>query len=164
MLPRSCKLPWPDSRCRLHECTGSPDLTSLTGPYTCCLSLALALHAGALQVYCAAGLFDRARELAAGGPALQRYVDEQYTSHLVASRNADELASRGDAGSAIDLYCQQGEWTKVYELAGRQGGNAVGIYAARQAMVKVGLLRCCGAAVGSYGACAPALDRQVAVR
>jgi hypothetical protein len=88
-------------------------------------------------VCCQARLFDRARELAAGAPSLRRYVDEQQTAALVASRDAGQLAARGEAGSALELYCQQGEWARVYELAGSQGPDAVARYAARHALVQV---------------------------
>lgn len=91
---------------------------------------------GAAQLYCEAGMFQEARGVAAGNPALLKFVEEQYTAHLVHSQAADELAARGNASQAIDMYAAQGEWAKVYELAAKQGPDAIGAWAVRHARQK----------------------------
>lgn len=58
-------------------------------------------------------LFDQARSLAAGNPALSSYIEDLYNRQLMAHGNAEELASRGQTREAIDMYAQQGDWDKV---------------------------------------------------
>ena len=54
--------------------------------------------AGAVRAYCAGQLFDKARLVAGKSLPLQKIVEDSYTAHLVQNQNADELASRGNAG------------------------------------------------------------------
>ena len=77
--------------------------------------------------------FDKARALARTDPALQQYVEEQHTKQLLQSRNAEGLASSGNATEAIEVYAQQGEWEKVHQLAGAAGPQAVAKYTLRYA-------------------------------
>lgn len=93
-------------------------------------------YQGAIQMYCLGALWDHAHMLAGKNLALKKYVDEQYTSYLVYNKNADELATRGNAGQAIAVYAQQGDWDKVYELAAQQGPEQVRSYAAKHARMK----------------------------
>lgn len=58
-------------------------------------------------------MFDRARALAGNNPQLVCFIEEQHTRYLVANNNADELAARGNAGQAIEMYAAQGNWDKV---------------------------------------------------
>lgn len=51
--------------------------------------------AGAVQAYCAGGLFDAARQLAGGNPGLTGYIEELYNRRLLEGGNAQELAARG---------------------------------------------------------------------
>ena len=69
----------------------------------------------------AGGLYDRARGLAAGQPALLRLVDEEHTRALVASDDAHELAARGNTAAAVEMLAARGNWERAHELVGRRG-------------------------------------------
>lgn len=75
--------------------------------------------------------FDKARTLARTDPALQQYVEEQHTKQLLQSRNADALASSGNAAEAIEMYAQQGAWDRVHQLAATAGPEVVARYVLR---------------------------------
>lgn len=72
--------------------------------------------AGAVQTLCAGGLFDRARQLAGGNPQLLQLIDDQHTQRLVASNDAEELASMGNAAAAAELFAAQGNWPRAHQL------------------------------------------------
>lgn len=91
---------------------------------------------GAIQAYCAGGMFDQARQVAAGNPTFNRFIEEKYTAHLVESKAADELANRGMNAQAIDMFVQRNEWQKVHELAAKQGAQVAAMYALRHAQLK----------------------------
>eukprot|EP00798_Chlamydomonas_sp_ICE-L_P014195 gene14195-20165_t len=90
---------------------------------------------GAIRAYCLGGLFDNARQLGGTNPTFSSYIEEQYNSHLVQNKSADELATRGGAASqqAIDMYIQRDDWGKVHELASQQGSEVAGQYAVKHA-------------------------------
>ena len=44
-------------------------------------------------------MFDRARQLAGANPTFNHYIEEQYSTHLVQNKAADELATRGGASA-----------------------------------------------------------------
>jgi hypothetical protein len=77
---------------------------------------ALLLTPGAIQTLCAGGLFDRARQLAGNSTQLLQLIEEQHTQHLVASNDAEELASRGNAPAAVEMFAAQGNWKRAHEL------------------------------------------------
>jgi len=72
--------------------------------------------AGAINTLCASGLFDEARQLAGSNSQLLQHVEERRTQHLVASNNADELAARGNAAAALEMYSAQGNWERTHQL------------------------------------------------
>ncbi|CAD7702008.1 unnamed protein product [Ostreobium quekettii] len=92
---------------------------------------------GAAKAYCLGGNFEKARAVAGGNAGLRAFVEERYNQHLVSNRNADALASRGQAAQALEMYAQQGEWDKVYALAEAQGPGVSAKCAARHARLKV---------------------------
>jgi hypothetical protein len=63
-----------------------------------------------------AGLFDRARALAGGDARLARLVEGEHTRALVAGGDAGELAARGNAAAAVEIYAAQGQWERAHEL------------------------------------------------
>lgn len=73
-------------------------------------------YAGAIQTLCAGGLFDRARQLAGNSAQLLQLIEEQHTQHLVANNDAEELASRGNAAAAVEMFAAQGTWKRAHEL------------------------------------------------
>mmetsp|Transcript_26109 Transcript_26109/g.57041 ORF Transcript_26109/g.57041 Transcript_26109/m.57041 type:complete len:1764 (+) Transcript_26109:195-5486(+) len=90
---------------------------------------------GAIRLYCSGQMFDRARQLAGNNPTFNSYIEDQYNSHLIQNKAADELAVRGGQGAqqAIDMYVQRDDWDKVHELAAKQGPEVAAMYAARHA-------------------------------
>jgi len=76
--------------------------------------------AGAIHTLCAGGLFDRARQLAGNSAQLQQLIEEQHTQHLMANNNAEELASRGNAAAAVEMFAVQGNWKRAHELVSLQ--------------------------------------------
>ena len=83
------------------------------------------------RVYVTCNDFDKARALACTDPALKQYVEQQQTQHLLRGRNADGLASIGNATEAIEIYAQQGDWGRVHQLAEQAGPQAITRYAIR---------------------------------
>ena len=79
------------------------------------------------------GLFDKAQAAAQGDPALQQYVQQHHAQHLVAARDAEGLASAGNAAQAVELFAQRGDWERVHELAAQAGPDAQAKYAIRWA-------------------------------
>lgn len=63
-------------------------------------------------------MYDRARVLAGNNPQLLQYIEQQQTDHLVANNDAEELAARGNAGAAVEMYAAQGNWDRAHELVG----------------------------------------------
>jgi hypothetical protein len=61
-------------------------------------------------------LFDRARQLAGNSAQLLQLIEEQHTQHLVANNDAEELASRGNAPAAVEMFAAQGNWKRAHEL------------------------------------------------
>lgn len=104
---------------------------------------------GAVQAYCAGGLFDQARRMASGNPTFTRYIEEKYTAHLVDNKAADELASRGMNAQALDMWAQKGDWNKVHDLASKQGPQVAARYALLHAQQKF-KLREFGQAAGIF--------------
>jgi hypothetical protein len=72
--------------------------------------------AGAIQTLCAGGLFDRARQLAGSSAQLLQLIEASHTQHLVANNDAEELASRGNAAAAVEMFAAQGNWKRAHEL------------------------------------------------
>ena len=85
------------------------------------------------RAYVQGGLFDKARAAAQGDPALQEYVQQHHAQHLVAARDAEGLASAGNAAQAVELFAQRGDWERVHELAAQAGPDAQAKYAVRWA-------------------------------
>ena len=85
------------------------------------------------RAYVQGGLFDKARAAAQGDPALQDYVQQHHAQHLVAARDAEGLASAGNAAQAVELFAQRGDWGRVHELAAQAGPDAQARYAVRWA-------------------------------
>ena len=83
------------------------------------------------RVYVAGNQYDKARALARTDPALKQYVEQQHTQHLLRDKNADGLASIGNATEAIEIYAQQGDWVKVHQLAEQAGPPTVIKYSIR---------------------------------
>lgn len=54
--------------------------------------------------------------LAGSNPQLLQYIEQQHTEHLVANNDAEELAARGNAGAAVEMYAAQGNWQRAHEL------------------------------------------------
>ena len=77
------------------------------------------------------GLFEKARAAAEGDPVLQQYVQQHHAQHLVAARDAEGLASAGNAAQAVELFAQRGDWERVHELAAQAGPDAQARYAVR---------------------------------
>lgn len=75
--------------------------------------------------------FDKARALARTSPSLQQYVEQQHTQYLLHDKNAEGLASIGNATEAIELYAQQGDWGRVHQLAEQGGPQSVLKYSIR---------------------------------
>ena len=75
--------------------------------------------------------YDKARSLARTDPALQQYVELQHTQYLLRDKNAEGLASIGNATEAIEIYAQQGDWGKVHTLAEQAGPQSVIKYSIR---------------------------------
>lgn len=71
---------------------------------------------GAIQTLCAGGLFDRARQLAGNSAQLLQLIEDSHTQHLVANNDAEELASRGNAAAAVEMFAAQGNWKRAHEL------------------------------------------------
>ena len=86
---------------------------------------------GAHRVYIMGNQFDKARALARTDPALHQYVEQQHTQHLLQDKNADGLASIGNAPEAIEMYAQQGDWGRVHQLAEQAGPQSVVKYSVR---------------------------------
>jgi hypothetical protein len=99
------------------SCTQAPDSLLLTEHHRC--NTMLVALAGAIQTLCAGGLFDRARQLAGNSTQLLALIDEQHTQHLVASNDAEELANRGNAAAAVEMFAAQGNWKRAHELVRR---------------------------------------------
>lgn len=76
----------------------------------------LVLTTGAIQTLCAGGLFERARQLAGNSAQLLQLIEQQHTQHLVANNDAEELASRGNAHAAVEMFAAQGNWKRAHEL------------------------------------------------
>jgi hypothetical protein len=80
------------------------------------LAGAAAADAGAIDTLCAGGMFDRARLLAGSNPQLLQHIEQQHTAHLVDNNDAEELAARGNAAAAVEMYAAQGNWKRAHEL------------------------------------------------
>jgi hypothetical protein len=61
-------------------------------------------------------MFDRARLLAGSNPQLLHHIEQQHTAHLVENNDAEELAARGNAAAAVEMYAAQGNWKRAHEL------------------------------------------------
>jgi hypothetical protein len=61
-------------------------------------------------------MFDRARLLAGSNPQLLQHIEQQHTQHLVENNDAEELAARGNAAAAVEMYAAQGNWKRAHEL------------------------------------------------
>ena len=83
------------------------------------------------RVYIAADQFEKARALARTDPSLQQYVEQQHTQYLLRNKNADGLASIGNAAEAIEIYARQGDWGRVHQLAEQAGPQDVVKYSVR---------------------------------
>jgi hypothetical protein len=70
-------------------------------------------------------MFDQARALAAGNPALLAAVEGAQTSHQVDNQDAEGLAARGNAGQAVELYASQGNWDRAHALVRGAGGGCI---------------------------------------
>jgi hypothetical protein len=76
-------------------------------------------------------MFDRARLLAGSNPQLLQHIEQQHTAHLVENNDAEELAARGNAAAAVEMYAAQGNWKRAHELV--RGGIML-FYLARAAL------------------------------
>lgn len=83
------------------------------------------------RVYILGDQYDKARSLARTDPALQQYVEQQHTQYLLQGKNAEGLASIGNATEAIEIYTQQGDWARVHTLAEQAGSQSVIKYSIR---------------------------------
>ena len=83
------------------------------------------------RVYTLGNQYDKARLLARTDPALQQYVDQQHTQYLLRDKNAEGLASIGNATEALEIYAQQGDWGRVHTLAEQAGPQSVIKYSIR---------------------------------
>eukprot|EP00878_Enallax_costatus_P044551 GHUV01053219.1.p1 GENE.GHUV01053219.1~~GHUV01053219.1.p1 ORF type:complete len:206 (+),score=75.58 GHUV01053219.1:877-1494(+) len=90
---------------------------------------------GAISTLCAGNMYDQARLLAGSNPQLLQYIEQQHTDHLVANNDAEELAARGNAGAAVEMYAAQGNWDRAHELAAQAGHEVASTVAARHATV-----------------------------
>jgi hypothetical protein len=86
--------------------------------HTFCMFWAAAVvsAAGAINTLCTGGMFDRARLLAGSNPQLLQHIEQQHTQHLVENNDAEELAARGNAAAAVEMYAAQGNWKRAHEL------------------------------------------------
>ncbi|WIA40104.1 hypothetical protein OEZ86_013511 [Tetradesmus obliquus] len=88
---------------------------------------------GAIDTLCTGGMFDRARLLAGSNPQLLQHIEQQHTQHLVENNDAEQLAARGNAAAAVDMYAAQGNWKRAHELAAHAGPDVAASCAARHA-------------------------------
>lgn len=93
-------------------------------PHCVCRLLHRFAAAGAINTLCAGGMFDRARLLAGSNPQLLSHIEQQHTQHLVANNDAEELAARGNAAAAVEMYAAQGNWQRAHELVGGSPGSS----------------------------------------
>jgi hypothetical protein len=73
------------------------------------------------------------------------YVEREYTSHLKESDDAEGMVEAGVVDGALDIFAQRGEWEKVFEIAGKAGGDQLNRYAfpfLQQALDKGACSRC----------------------
>lgn len=56
-------------------------------------------------------------------------MEREYTSHLKDSDDAEGMVEAGVVDGALDIYAQRGEWEKVFEIAGKAGGDQLNRYA-----------------------------------
>lgn len=90
----------------------------------CPVVFAGAVPAGAIDTLCTGGMFDRARLLAGINPQLLQHIEQQHTQHLVENNDAEQLAARGNAAAAVDMYAAQGNWKRAHELVRRACSTA----------------------------------------
>eukprot|EP00955_Chlamydomonas_euryale_P116459 366417-Chlamydomonas_euryale.AAC.27 len=111
---------------------------------------------GAIRVFCAGGLFDRARALAGNNPTFNTYIQEQYNKHLVSNEAAEEMAAQGGSmgQQALEMYVQRNDWDKVHEAAAQQGADVAALYASKHAerLFKQGEYGTAASVLGAHGA------------
>ncbi|KAF8062969.1 IFT172 [Scenedesmus sp. PABB004] len=88
---------------------------------------------GAIATLCGGGLFDCARAAAGGNPQLLAAVEEAQTASLVAANDAEQLAARGNAGAAVEMFAAQGNWARAHKLAAQAGPELAAALAVRHA-------------------------------
>ena len=70
---------------------------------------------------------------------MAQYVEQQHTQCLLRDKNAEGLATIGNATEAIEIYAQQGDWDRVHKLAEQAGPQAVSKYAIRCLLLPVSM-------------------------
>lgn len=106
-------------------------LIGLTVPNSRCTAPTVDLSFPTCRVYILGNQYEKARALAGTDPALLQYVDQQHTHFLLHAKNAEGLASIGNATEAIEIYAQQGDWGRVHTLAEQAGPQSVIKYSVR---------------------------------
>lgn len=87
------------------------------------------MHKEAIDTYMQAHMYDKARQLAqSNAPDLITYVDKAHQEHLIAHDQLGDL-DRVNPDMAVEMYAKRGEWTKVLELAKKQGPQMLQKYA-----------------------------------
>lgn len=118
----------------------------------------------AIDAYIRAESWDPAREIArTAAPQYRDYVEGEYAKHLKSAGDADGMVKMGAVDTALDIFAQRGEWEKVFEVAGKEGGEKLAHYAFpfMQQMLDDGRATDCVAMFSRYSA--PAVASQFAM-
>mmetsp|Transcript_11730 Transcript_11730/g.22317 ORF Transcript_11730/g.22317 Transcript_11730/m.22317 type:complete len:1744 (-) Transcript_11730:31-5262(-) len=93
------------------------------------LYMAVENYRDAVDAYVQGGMFEKARLLVANSaPQFSDMVENAYKGNLMKSGNTAELANH-DSDAAIEMYVAKGQWSKVYELASKQGESVTNKFA-----------------------------------
>eukprot|EP00916_Digyalum_oweni_P007652 GHVL01012886.1.p1 GENE.GHVL01012886.1~~GHVL01012886.1.p1 ORF type:complete len:1133 (-),score=240.96 GHVL01012886.1:417-3815(-) len=83
----------------------------------------------AVNCYIKGEIFDRAKSLASAHvPKMTSVINDRLRSNLVNKGDGDELAKRGDVGTALEMYARSGEWKSCLELAQEQAPKHLNHY------------------------------------
>ena len=87
-------------------------------------------HEEAINVCITAKMFDKAKSLAQGFPALRRKTEEAYQSHLVMREDHGELVGLGQTEVALDVLAKKGNWDQLWDVAAKEkmASTTVGKY------------------------------------
>lgn len=106
----------------------------------------------AIDCYIRANDWEKARMLSKG-TEFQEYVEKAYRAHLVDSGDSKACMDAGHKTAGLDIMAKRGEWTKLFEKAGKEGPAVMGKYGVMYAQKLLEDKKVCEAvhALAQYG-------------